>query len=412
MNVGVVGMGFAGAAAALELSRRGHKVRVYEAVKSPAPVGAGILLQPTGQAVLAKLGLLEEVRAKITPVTGLRCRERSLGAQPGRELFDLRYQEAGDAVGRSIEGFGLHRGVLFEALFGALQKSAAELRLGVRIVDVIDGVPVDDAGTRYEREDVVIVADGSRSLVRERRCDGVWDAPYPWGALWFVAEDPDRLFPDTLEQVVDGTQTMVGMLPTGRAPGSDVPLTSVFFSLRRAAVAKWRRRSFGLWKEELRRLVPRAEPLLRQVQCHDDVLFAAYRDVRLRRFREGRCFFIGDAAHALSPQLGQGSNLALLDAYALADAVDACDSVERMERGFVKERLRHIRHYEWANRAVTPFFQRDGKAFGMLRDVAFPIASSFPWVRRRMVQTMAGVERGVLRSPDWALLEANKTPRR
>jgi 2-polyprenyl-6-methoxyphenol hydroxylase-like FAD-dependent oxidoreductase len=59
--IGVIGCGTAGAAAALFLARAGHDVRVFERVADPKPVGAGIIVQPSGQAVLARLGLLERV---------------------------------------------------------------------------------------------------------------------------------------------------------------------------------------------------------------------------------------------------------------------------------------------------------------------------------------------------------------
>src|SRR4029078_12534499 len=101
----------AGPAAALLLARAGHRVTVYERVAEPGPVGAGILLQPTGQAVLARLGLLERVRARAAPVERLLCQRVS-----GRAVVDLRYQEIGTAVGR-----GSSTGVLFEALLSALR---------------------------------------------------------------------------------------------------------------------------------------------------------------------------------------------------------------------------------------------------------------------------------------------------
>ena len=68
MNVGVVGCGTGGPAAAVLLARQGHRVEVFEQEPSPGPVGAGLLLQPTGMAVLERLGVLERVRACADPV--------------------------------------------------------------------------------------------------------------------------------------------------------------------------------------------------------------------------------------------------------------------------------------------------------------------------------------------------------
>jgi 2-polyprenyl-6-methoxyphenol hydroxylase-like FAD-dependent oxidoreductase len=63
LDVGIIGCGTAGSAAALLLTRAGHRVTVYERVPGPGPVGAGIVLQPTGQHALSRLGLLERVVA-------------------------------------------------------------------------------------------------------------------------------------------------------------------------------------------------------------------------------------------------------------------------------------------------------------------------------------------------------------
>ena len=54
-SIAIVGCGFAGAAAALFLARDGHRVTVFEAVADPGPVGAGLLIQPTGALVLAEV---------------------------------------------------------------------------------------------------------------------------------------------------------------------------------------------------------------------------------------------------------------------------------------------------------------------------------------------------------------------
>ena len=63
-RIAIVGCGVAGQAAALFLSRAGHKVTILERFERPAPVGAGLLLQPSGLAVLKRLGLHEQAVAR------------------------------------------------------------------------------------------------------------------------------------------------------------------------------------------------------------------------------------------------------------------------------------------------------------------------------------------------------------
>jgi 2-polyprenyl-6-methoxyphenol hydroxylase-like FAD-dependent oxidoreductase len=117
----------------------------------------------------------------------------------------------------------------------------------------------------------------------------------------------------------------------------------------------------------------------------------------MRRFHEGRVVTIGDAAHATSPQLGQGTNLALLDAAVLARAVEDEPELERALSRFSRERRAHVRFYGLASRWLTPFFQSGHRWLAPIRDAWFPVLSRFPPLEREMLATLAGVKRGVLR---------------
>lgn len=108
--------------------------------------------------------------------------------------------------------------------------------------------------------------------------------------------------------------------------------------------------------------------------------------------------FLGDAAHATSPQLGQGCNLALCDAQALSLALAAADSLPSALAAYSRARRRQLAFYQLATRWLTPFFQSDSRLAGQLRDVAMPLALRVPWLRRQMVLTMCGVKRGLLSS--------------
>jgi len=209
LDVGIVGAGTAGSAAALFLSRAGHRVTVYERVERPGPVGAGILLQPTGQAVLARLGLLGPILERGARIDRLRCKTAS-----GRQLFELRYAD----VDPSLFGVGLHRGTLFQSLFDAVRASPViTLKLGVELTALAstDGgrFVVDASGRRHGPHKLVVVADGAGSQLRDDEPIPQRISVYPWGAIWHVAADAERLFRDELFQVVDGAEVMLGFLP-------------------------------------------------------------------------------------------------------------------------------------------------------------------------------------------------------
>jgi 2-polyprenyl-6-methoxyphenol hydroxylase-like FAD-dependent oxidoreductase len=393
LDVGIVGAGTAGAAAAIFLARAGHRVTLYERVPDPGPVGAGIVLQPTGQAVLARLGLLGAIRDRGARIDRLRCE-----TDARRTVVDIAYAD----VDERLFGIGLHRGVLFEALFDAARAEArVEVRLGLEIVsserDGEGQVVIDASGTRHGPHAIVVVADGAGSRIdggARRRVSS-----YRWGALWAVLPDAGEVYRGELYQVVSSARRMLGFLPTGRGPGERAGnVVSLYWSVRGDAVERWRADGLAPWKDEILRYDPRAEAVLGAIEDADQVLYASYRDVVMSPWHGDRAVWIGDAAHAMSPQLGQGANLALWDAMCLADAIDAHPRADDALAAYSRARRDHLGFYQLATRWLTPFFQSDSRALGWLRDVAMPIGLAIPWVRRRMVRSMAGIERGVVRA--------------
>ena len=88
---------------------------------------------------------------------------------------------------------------------------------------------------------------------------------------------------------------------------------------------------------------------------------------------------IGDAWHSTSPQLGQGANMALLDAWALSRALrEAGDLAEALERA-VSMRRAHVRLYQALSAILTPVYQSDGRLVPFLRDWAVgPVSKLWP----------------------------------
>jgi 2-polyprenyl-6-methoxyphenol hydroxylase-like FAD-dependent oxidoreductase len=393
-RIAVIGAGTAGAAAATLLARAGHEVSVFERVPDPKPIGAGIVLQPTGLAVLEHLGLRERVVERGARLAALRCLTRG-----GRAIVNLAYENVAEA----FFGLGTHRGLLFEALMDAMVRESVTLRCGVAITAIAHErdlpVLVGEDGERHGPWDLVVVADGARSKLRESLARTKRDVAYPWGALWFVAEDREGAFDRELHQVVDGTRKFLGLLPSGKGPStsSDAQKVSLFWSVRCDAVDDVRRRGLAAFRDEVLRYEPRAEPVLDQIDDVDQLLVAQYRDVVLDRFHHGRLVCIGDAAHSMSPQLGQGANLALVDALVLASCVAGDPDVPRALAEYSARRQRHLAFYQRMTRWLTPFFQSDARWLTPLRDVGMALACRIPPIRNRMIRTMCGIERGFLR---------------
>src|SRR6186713_1508141 len=103
LDVGIIGAGTAGSAAAVFLARAGHRVTLYERVLDPRAVGAGITIQPSGLHVLCRLQLYPYIVSRGARIDRLLCESRTR-----RSLVDLSYR----SVGEDLFGVGLHRGVL------------------------------------------------------------------------------------------------------------------------------------------------------------------------------------------------------------------------------------------------------------------------------------------------------------
>ena len=190
---------------------------------------------------------------------------------------------------------------------------------------------------------------------------------------------------------------MLGFLPTGVGPEGRIPLTSLFWSLPRDGLLPWREKGLTAWKKEILALEPAAEELVDQIERVDQVLFAPYFDVVMKRPYQGPVVFLGDSAHATSPQLGQGCNLALVDAWALSLVLNDCDSIAEGLASYARVRKAHLGYYQWASRALTPFFQSHSVILPWLRDRFMGLACRIPFSARIMTASMCGRYRGFFR---------------
>ena len=91
---------------------------------------------------------------------------------------------------------------------------------------------------------------------------------------------------------------------------------------------------------------------------------------------------IGDAWHSASPQLGQGANMALLDAYALALALRRARDIPSALAGAVAMRRRHVRFYQTLTALFTPVYQSDSRMLPLVRDrLVGPLSRLWPATR-------------------------------
>jgi salicylate hydroxylase len=360
LDVGIAGCGIGGLAAALLLARAGHRVCLYERFDAPGPVGSGLMIQPTGLAVLERLGLASELVEAAAPI------ERLLGkAEPsGRVVLDVRYEWLRRP---GASGYGVHRAALFDILHRAVTAEAVPIHTGRTVVGRKGGRLLFSGGEDSPAHHLLVDTLGAASPLA-----GAPARPLAYGALWASLDWAEGFDETKLEQRYRAASVMTGVLPVGLAPAAGRRQAAFFWLLRGDRLAEWKARGLEAWKDEVRALWPATAPLLDQIDSLECLTFARYAHRTLSEPADPGLIHIGDSWHSTSPQLGQGANMALLDAWALAEALREEESLEAALRRTASLRQFHVRLYQALSALFTPAYQSDSRLLPWIRDRIVP----------------------------------------
>ena len=361
-QIAIAGAGIAGLSVALFLERQGHDVVLYDQFENPKPIGSGLVLQPTGYSVLAALGLETEIKKygnKILSLNGTISRNQ-------RKVLDASY----NTYSPQRAGFAIQRAALFDVLYQAVLKTTVRFESSTEIVNTSQKAHakismITDKGDETVPFDFVIDALGSQSPLSPEKGKAL-----SYGALWanldWVEGAPFAV--DQLQQRYHKATHMVGVLPTGTTPQSTTFSTAFFWSLEKAKYPDWLSKPIDNWKEQVLDLWPETEVLLDQIKSHDDLVMACYHHRTLRHPVSGRIIHLGDSYHAASPQLGQGANMALLDAFALNQALTRRKGLDAALQEYARLRRVHILIYQLISKLFTPVYQSNSELLPFMRD--------------------------------------------
>jgi 2-polyprenyl-6-methoxyphenol hydroxylase-like FAD-dependent oxidoreductase len=315
----VVGAGPGGSTAALLLAAAGWEVTLFERVAEPAAVGAGLLLQPNGLAVLYGLGLREALRARAHELRGAAIRTHQ-----DRVLLQTDVPDLGEGLDHLL---ALRRSHLAAVLADAVaSRPEIDLHLGADVVGATaDGQVTSrsDDGEEQRVVDLVVAADGVHSRVRAVAGFAATTHDTRHTYLRAIVEDGDaeQAAPEQTEYWTP--LGLFGCSPLGDGSTyffADAGSKRMRAAIDRGDVAGVR----DAWSDVLRT----AAPLVDKVTTVDNLLVNHVQRVDAPSFFRGRIALLGDAAHAMAPNLGQGANSALVDAAVLADELSAHHTVD------------------------------------------------------------------------------------
>jgi FAD-dependent urate hydroxylase len=306
----IVGAGIGGLTAAIALRRAGIDAHVFERAPELREVGAGITLWPNALLALRRLGVAETIEA-----AGSRATEGSLRSWTGEPL--------GPSVADQLErAFGapllvVHRASLQAALRGALPADALTLgREAVAVEQDELGAVLRFADGSAAGGDVVIGADGIRSRIRAAVV-GDGEPRYAGYTAWRgVVSMHAALAGDVLVGESWGRGSLFGVARLG---GSQAYwwasiCTSETSGASPAEEKEALLRRFAAWHPSVSALI---EATLPEAMIRTPL----YDRKPTRRWTHGRLALLGDAAHPMLPNLGQGAGQAIEDALVLADAL-------------------------------------------------------------------------------------------
>lgn len=333
----IVGGGIGGLATAVAFTRQGWAVEVLERSARVAEVGAGLSLWPNALRALVQLGLGDEIRGRARE-------EGSAGIRDSRGRWLSRTDIAAVRV-RYGSPLMMHRADLLDILRAAVPEGA--VRTGISVSEVrADGIVTHSAGT--SAGDVVVGADGIRSVVRRAVC-GVIEPRYSGYTAWRVVVDPIEPVGDMGESWGSGERFGYGTLPDGRV--YCFATADMAEGTAGGGLSEMRAR-FGSWHEPIPALLAAADDTA--ILKHD-----LYDLPPLKTYVAGRIALIGDAAHAMTPNLGQGACQALEDAVVLARvAAEGAD----------------LARYDAQRRPRTQMIVKRSRVIGAVGQLSSPVA--------------------------------------
>jgi 2-polyprenyl-6-methoxyphenol hydroxylase-like FAD-dependent oxidoreductase len=362
----IVGGGFAGLTAACALARRGWRVRLHERADRLRTAGAGINVYENGLRVLEALDACDE-----TIADGARHLVRETRDQHDRLLSTHPW---------TLRVFGVLRQRMIDALAAAARRAGAEILTGSEGASATPEGELTLASGERRRADLIVAADGVNSRIRDSLGLIEKRRYLPDGCIRILIPKVDAA------EATDGRtiEYWSGNRRFLYNPCSSTHLYLAFTMLHADSPARAVPVDKALWS----RAFPHLAPLIARIG--EVARYDRFEYIRLKRWSAGRVAVIGDAAHAIPPNIGQGAGCAMMNALALGVYLDRESDI-----------VRALDAWERAERPLTNHTQRISLLFGMpafwppkLRELFYYLAARSRWLTEQRTRTARHVPTG------------------
>ncbi len=349
----IVGGGIAGLSLAASLSRAGIACEIVERAPAWAPIGAGIVMSVNAMSVLRRLEIADEVAER-----GHRLGAGGITDHNGRQLAGSDFELLSHDHGPTI---AIHRAELHEALLGAASGVPVTLGQSIEKLSQNDaGVDVQFTHGKSDRFDLVVGADGLRSVVRESI---LGDVPpvYSGYTCWrFVVRSPASEI-EMREMWGRGQRFGIVRIDDARLycfAVANAPRGTEDPEPGRLARLRERFAGFGGQVPAILAALDEDVPLI-----HNDL-----EEIPRIPWVEGRVVLVGDAAHAMTPNMGLGAAMALEDSAVLADELAKPGELADRLAAHVERRTSRVRWVQDQSRRIGRVGQLENPILCALRN--------------------------------------------
>ncbi len=375
MRVLIVGGGIGGLTLAAALKQKGIQAELVERAAAWAPVGAGIVLGLNAMKVLGRIGLASAVAKR-----GLEVAVARVADARGRTLSGLDFRTLPNGLGRA---YALHRAALHEGLLTGVDPACIRLNTTVKAIEQKgDCVMAQLSDGTLHEFDAVIGADGIRSVVRWFTFGETY-LDYSGYTCWRFVARGEFKNADTWEMWGRGRR--FGVVPLGdgkvycfgtlNAPQNDPTKRNI---------------SLDEFKSLFSTFEGPAPEMLASITSADQLLWNDLEEICLDTWVKGRVALLGDAAHAMTPNMGQGAAMAIEDAYVLADELAKSQEVPAALTRYEERRRKRVDFIQTRSRRIGQVAQWESAAACAARNFLARMAPDS--VTRNAIAQLANAE--------------------